>query len=222
MTYILNIETSTKNCSVSISKNGVLESLIEEAPEGFEHSENLSSFIDEVLIKANINYKNLSAICIAKGPGSYTGLRIGVSTAKGLCYALDIPLLSVSTTEVLANTYLSNSHITSDDIICAMIDARRMEVFCAFYDSIPQAISPIKSIVVDDNFAMGYDGKHIHFVGDIANKIKDVIKVSNYTITDIYPSASAMCSLSFEKFNSKAFEDVAYFEPFYLKEFYTP
>lgn len=222
MTYILNIETSTKNCSVSICKNDTIVSIVEHVSENFEHSEKLSLFIDEAISKANIAYKDLSAVCVAKGPGSYTGLRIGVSTAKGLCYALNIPLLSVPTTEVLVRTYLNTNNIADNDVVCAMIDARRMEVFCAFYNKLTHALSPIKSVVVDEHFAQEYTSEKVHFIGDIAHKIKDVITVSDYEIVDLYPSASAMGEIAFIKFKENAFEDVAYFEPFYLKEFYTP
>jgi tRNA threonylcarbamoyladenosine biosynthesis protein TsaB len=220
MTYILHIESATKNCSVAISKNAELICCIEETPEGYEHSEKLSVFIDKAIQQANITYKDLSAVAVSKGPGSYTGLRIGVSTAKGLCYALDIPLISIPTTEVLASTY--SKTLNESDVICAMIDARRMEVYCAFYNHLLQPISDIKAVVVDEHFAKEYSDKHIHFIGDIASKIEGVIAVKNYTIENIYPSSKAMIDNVWEKFTQQQFEDVAYFEPFYLKEFYTP
>jgi len=220
MTYILHIESATKNCSVAISKDAELICCIEETPEGYEHSEKLSVFIDKAIQQANISYKDLSAVAVSKGPGSYTGLRIGTSTAKGLCYALDIPLISLPTTEVLAKTY--SKILSEDDVICSMIDARRMEVYCAFYNHLLQPISDIKAVVVDAHFAQDHAHKHIHFIGDIAQKIEGTIAIKNYSIENLYPSSKPMIKSVWEKFNQQQFEDVAYFEPFYLKEFFTP
>lgn len=220
MTYILHIESATKNCSVAISKNAELICCIEEIPEGYEHSEKLSVFIDKAIQQANITYKDLSAVAVSKGPGSYTGLRIGVSTAKGLCYALDIPLISIPTTQVLANTY--SKALNENDVVCAMIDARRMEVYCAFYNHLLQPISDIKAVLVDEHFAKEYSDKNIHFIGDIASKIEGAIAVKKYSIENLYPSSKAMIDNVWEKFTQQQFEDVAYFEPFYLKEFYIP
>jgi tRNA threonylcarbamoyladenosine biosynthesis protein TsaB len=220
MSFILHIESATKNCSVAISKNAELIASVEEAPEGYQHSEKLSVFIEQALQQANIIYKDLSAVAVSKGPGSYTGLRIGVSTAKGLCYALDIPLISMPTTQVLANTY--SKTLNENDVICAMIDARRMEVYCAFYNHLLQPVSDIKAVVVDEHFAKAYSDKHVHFIGDIASKIEGVISLNNYSIENLYPSSKAMIESVWEKFIQQQFEDVAYFEPFYLKEFYTP
>ncbi|MFP5471366.1 MAG: tRNA (adenosine(37)-N6)-threonylcarbamoyltransferase complex dimerization subunit type 1 TsaB [Bacteroidia bacterium] len=220
MTYILHIESATKNCSVAISKDAELIGCIEETPEGYEHSEKLSVFIDKAIRQVGITYQDLSAIAVSKGPGSYTGLRIGVSTAKGLCYALDIPLISIPTTDVLAKSY--SKKLTENDIICAMIDARRMEVYCAFYNHLLQPISDIKAIVVDEHFAKEYSEKHIHFMGDVASKIKGTIAVKNHTIENIYPSSKSMIESVLKKYTQQQFEDVAYFEPFYLKEFFTP
>jgi tRNA threonylcarbamoyladenosine biosynthesis protein TsaB len=220
MTYILHIESATKNCSISISKEDALLVCVEEIPDTYEHSEKLSVFIDKAIQQAGIMYKDLSAVAVSKGPGSYTGLRIGVSTAKGLCYGLDIPLISIPTTEVLAKTYTKS--LSENDIICAMIDARRMEVYCAFYNHLLQPISDIKAVVVDEHFAQEYSDKHVHFVGDIASKIEGVMSLKNYAIENLYPSSKSMIAGVFEKYRAKQFEDVAYFEPFYLKEFYTP
>jgi tRNA threonylcarbamoyladenosine biosynthesis protein TsaB len=220
MTYILHIESATKNCSISISKDDTLLVCVEETPDTYGHSEKLSVFIDKAIQQTGISYKDLSAVCVSKGPGSYTGLRIGVSTAKGLCYGLDIPLISIPTTEVLAKNYAKK--LSENDIICAMIDARRMEVYCAFYNHLLQPISDIKAVVVDAHFAQEHADKHIHFIGDVAQKIEGVITLKNYSIENVYPSSKAMIEGVLEKYHAKQFEDVAYFEPFYLKEFYTP
>lgn len=219
MTYILHIESSTKNCSVSISENGKNVALIEERYDQYMHSEKLLVFIDEVIKKTNISRNELSSVAVSKGPGSYTGLRIGVSLAKGLCYALDIPLISVPSTQVLAHTLLLRQDISESDIICSTIDARRMEVYNCFYDNSIQPISNIISTNVDENFASEYADFKVYFIGDSVQKIADTITHQNFDSIEMYPSAQGLEKVAFEKFQKKEFEDVAYFEPYYLKEF---
>ena len=183
MALILNIETSTTVCSVSISNKGELVSF-KEINNGYTHAENLHVFIEEVLKEASLTPSQLNAIAISKGPGSYTGLRIGVSAAKGLAFSLNIPLIAIDTLEIMTNAALFAEH--GQAFYCPLIDARRMEVFG---DGLEKCRSLLSSL------------KNSEF------------------ILDILPSAKAMCGLSYKKYSEKAFEDVAYFEPFYLKDF---
>ncbi len=213
--YILNIETSTKNCSVALANNGKTVHSKELSEAGFSHAEKLHVFIEEVLVDSNLTFKDLVAIAVSQGPGSYTGLRIGVSAAKGLCFALDIPLISVDTLQVLAN-----KAEVQNGIIIPMIDARRMEVYSAIFDKNFIKIREVQAQILDENSFSEID-ETIHFVGDCNEKAKTVLTKDNFIFLDnkIYPSANEMSKLSFEKFQNSDFEDLAYFEPFYLKDF---
>lgn len=215
--YILNIETSTKNCSVALAKEGNTIFIKEIAEQNFSHSEKLHLFIDEALKQAGISYKELSAIALSKGPGSYTGLRIGASTAKGLCFALDIPLIALDSLQILA---LQVTH--QGGLIIPMIDARRMEVYTATFDSNHNKISDTQALIIDEN-SFSQITQKIYFIGDGAEKCKPFLQRENLIFLDqiIYPSAQEMSLLSYEKFVAQEFEDIAYFEPFYLKEFFT-
>lgn len=215
--YILNIETATKNCSVSISKNGELIALKEICEANFSHAEKLHVFIDDTLKEVNLKYENLSAIAVSKGPGSYTGLRIGVSSAKGLCFALDIPLISILTLESLANAIKVDS-----GLIIPLLDARRQEVYTAVFDNNYIAIKKTFNYILDKNSFLNFlDKGKVTFLGDGANKTSELINHSNAVFLDNYfPSANEMVALSYKKFKVNDFEDVAYFEPFYLKDFY--
>ncbi len=215
--YILNIETSTKNCSVSLAKDGKTVALKEIAEQNFTHSEKLHLFIDELIKKGEISYKDLSAVALSKGPGSYTGLRIGTSTAKGLCFALDIPLIAIDSLQILAQQVNLN-----DGLVVPMIDARRMEVYIAFFDQNHNKISETEALIIDENSFSNISEK-AYFVGDGAEKCKTVLQQKNFIFLPeiIYPSANEMSELSYQKFQNEDFEDIAYFEPFYLKEFFT-
>lgn len=219
MGYILNIESSTKNCSVSISKEGKNIALIEENFDQYAHSEKLLVFVDEALKQANISRSDLSAVAISKGPGSYTGLRIGVSLSKGLCYALDIPLISVPSTEVLAYTFLNDKELNETDVICSTIDARRMEVYTNTHDSSGKALSNIEAKIVVADFMSEYSAQKVYFIGDSVQKIADVVDHSNFEAIELFPSALGLEKVSYQKYKMNDFEDVAYFEPYYLKEF---
>ena len=215
MTHILNIETSTKNCSVTVAANGITIACKEVADIGYSHAEKLHVFIQEVISDSGISLSNLNAIAVSQGPGSYTGLRIGVSSAKGLSYALKIPLISVDTLTSLANQVKAN-----DGLIVPMIDARRMEVYSAIFDSNKAKIREVQAqIITDDSF--DHITQKVYFLGDCNDKVKSVLTKSNFIFLDSinYPSAKEMSKISFEKFNEKDFEDVAYFEPYYLKDF---
>lgn len=215
MIYILNVETATKNCSVSLAKDGKTILCKQIAAQGFSHAEKLHLFIEEILQETNTSISDLKAVAVSKGPGSYTGLRIGVSTAKGLCYALDIPLISIDTLQVLA------SQVTVENgIIVPMIDARRMEVYSAVFDKNHQKIKAVQAeILTEESYAETKET--IYFIGDCQEKCQTVLNQPNFKFLPeiVFPSANEMSQLSFEKFNQNDFEDVAYFEPFYLKDF---
>ena len=216
MIYILNIETSTTNCSVSLSKGGETLLLKEDYNSNYSHAERLHLFIEEVINEANISKNDLSAVAISKGPGSYTGLRIGVSTAKGLCYALDIPLIAVSTLEALAGQVKAD-----DGIVIPMLDARRMEVYSAVFDQSNNQIRETKAQVLDENSFKSYlnEGK-VYFIGNGVQKSKEIIKHDNAVfIENKLPSSENMCKIAYDKYKKSDIEDVAYFEPYYLKDF---
>jgi len=215
--YILNIETATKNCSVALAKEGKTILCKEIAEEGYSHAERLHVFIEEIIAEAGITVNDLAAIAVSQGPGSYTGLRIGVSAAKGLSYALGIPLIAVDTLKTLASQV-----IVSTGIIIPMIDARRMEVYCAIYDDRLDEIEPVQAKIIDEHSFEEYlQRDSIYFFGDGAAKCREKIGVNRNAvfIDDINPSASAMIPFSEAAFNAKQFEDVAYFDPYYLKDF---
>lgn len=215
MSFILNIETATKNCSVSIAKDGQTIVCSELADEGYSHAEKLHVFIEEVIAKAGISAQDLKAVAVSQGPGSYTGLRIGVSAAKGLCYALNIPLIAVDTMQTLA----SQAEVTDGKII-PMLDARRMEVYSAIFKSDLTLEREIKAEIIDENSFQEYTDK-LYFVGDCADKCKPVLTKDNFVFLENikYPSAQAMSKISFDKYQKSDTVDVAYFEPYYLKDF---
>lgn len=215
MALLLNIETATKNCSVALAKDGKTIAIREIATQNFSHAEKLHVFVEELFIETQLKLQDLDAIAVSQGPGSYTGLRIGVSAAKGLCYALSIPLIAVDTLELLARKI----SVESGSIV-PMIDARRMEVFCAFFDNNYQKIKETKAEIIDENSYQDIS-KTMHLVGDGAMKFKDVLtdaKFQYYPEIE-FPSAAEMAQVSFQKYQNSQFEDVAYFEPFYLKDF---
>lgn len=213
---ILNIETATTNCSVSISKEGKTIVLKENYDKNYSHAERLHVYIDEVLKEAGISANDLSAVAISKGPGSYTGLRIGVSASKGLCFALDKPLISISTLESLA--YQVDC---VDGVIIAMLDARRMEVYSAVFDSNHNQIRDTEAQIIDEQSFNSYLEKgKVYFIGNGVEKTKTVINHPNAIFVEgKLPSANEMSLLANKKFKIIEFEDVAYFEPYYLKDF---
>ena len=215
---ILNIETSTSNCSVSLSKGKNLIDLIEIDNSSYSHSENLHTFIYQILNSNKFSSEDLGCVSVSRGPGSYTGLRIGVSAAKGLCFANDIPLVSVSSLEILANSSNFNG------IIIPTIDARRDEVYSsAFFQS--NMISKEKpEIIVSESFIEYLKNNNIIIVGNGQFKCEKIIKKHKKIFFDkniINHSSKYMPELSYRKFFNNEFEDLAYFEPTYLKEFKT-
>jgi tRNA threonylcarbamoyladenosine biosynthesis protein TsaB len=215
LSYILNIETATKNCSVALAKDAITILCKEIAEEGYSHAERLHVFIETILQEATITAKDLVAIAVSQGPGSYTGLRIGVSAAKGLSYALGIPLIATDTLQTLA----SQVNI-SDGFIVPMLDARRMEVYSAVFTPTLENKRAIEAEIIDENSFDSFQEK-LYFVGDCNEKCQSVLTKENHIFLDEikYPSARDMSFFSFEKFQKKDFVDVAYFEPYYLKDF---
>ena len=217
---LLCIETSGKNCSVALFEGLQLVSIREVHTEQFSHSENLHVFIEQVLKESNLQPKAIKAIAISAGPGSYTGLRIGVATAKGLCYGWDIPLIALPTLRILAEQV--SSQFTDIEYIIPMIDARRMEVFTAVYS---HDFSPIleerAEILTESTFDTYLNKGKTIFLGDGITKFQAICKHKNaYFWENKFPSAKQMGRLALEKYQAQAFEDIAYFEPFYLKEVY--
>lgn len=215
MISILQIETATKNCSVALSQNGETVVCLERSDEGLSHAENLHVFIEHVMKKCQLQFKDLNAVAIGAGPGSYTGLRIGVSAAKGFCYTANIPLIAINSLDILAQEVsIENGYIIP------MIDARRMEVYCSILDENHHTISETKAKVLDENSFSELD-KPCYFVGDSNDKAKEILKSKNFIFNDkiSFPSASCMSALAYSKFKNKEFVDLAYYEPNYLKEF---
>lgn len=218
MSLILNIETSTKNCSISISRNFDIIQSKSLLSEKHSHSEILTLFIQDIFKESDLILKDLDAIAVSKGPGSYTGLRIGVSTAKGLCYSLGVPLISVSTLQAMS-LGISNNNLHYD-LYCPMIDARRMEVFSAFYDAENQQIREVRADIIDENSYVSFLNKKILFFGDGSEKCKEVlIRENSHFLDNIFPNANDMVEISYQKYLQEDFENIAYFEPFYLKDF---
>ncbi len=215
MAIILNLETATKNCSVTIARDGKTIACKEIAEQNFSHAEKLHVFIEELLTENNLKFSDLNAIAVSQGPGSYTGLRIGVSSAKGFCYALNIPLIAIDTLQLLAKQIQ-----IEEGIIIPMIDARRMEVFTAIYNKNHQQERSTQAEIINENSYQEISEK-IHLVGDGTEKFKNTLTHERFVFHSdvIFPSAKEMSELSFEKYKISDFVDVAYFEPYYLKDF---
>jgi len=223
---ILHIETSSRNCSVAISDGEELLCLCEEVSENYKQSESLHTFVEWALEGAEISLKDIEAVSLGKGPGSYTGLRIGAASAKGFCYGLKVPLIAVNSLETMIEPFLRQNY----DVIIPLIDARRMEVYCAVFDgNSGEMISETEAKILNEQSFKEFEGKKILFVGDGAKKFKNFLSSfggvgGGFSHADfnseVYPSAKYLIKKSVEKFNRQDFEDVAYFEPFYLKDFH--
>jgi tRNA threonylcarbamoyladenosine biosynthesis protein TsaB len=212
---LLHLETSTKVCSVALSKDGVCIGCYETSSDAYVHAEQLTPFIEGLMTEKGIAFRELHGISISSGPGSYTGLRIGVSTAKGLCYALGIPLIAIDSLLCLA-IVAKEKHPNTN--LCALIDARRMEEYAAIYD---QQLQPVKQISADIMESISYqEFEPFVFFGDGAEKVIELWSDRNCTPDlTIASTAKAQCSLAYQKYIAQTFEDVAYFEPYYLKDF---
>ena len=219
MALILNIETSETICSVALAENNNVITL-KESNEERSHAKLITVFIEEIFKNSDYKLQDLDAISVSKGPGSYTGLRIGVSTAKGLCYGLNIPLISVSTLKALANATINTSKYNKYKF-CSMIDARRMEVYSAIYNDDLTKIKDISAdILTEESYADYLKSNKIVFVGSGSDKFSQILNNNNaFFNKEVMPSAKNMVNISYQKFNNKIFEDVAYFEPYYLKDF---
>ena len=225
---ILCLETATPSCSVALVHNGEVLAC-EEDPKGQNHSEKITLFIDSVMKKAGISYNQLDAVAVSMGPGSYTGLRIGVSTAKGICYAVSKPLIAVETLEAMAyggklviSSKVEKSSLNGNIMLVPAIDARRMEVYAAIFDENVNKIKDTEAVIIDESsFADLKNNHHLYLFGDGADKCAELFANDDKitVIKDFYCSARYMNTLAQQKLNNKDFVDVAYFEPFYLKDF---
>ena len=222
MALILQIETATQTCSVALAEDGKLLHLVEKTEKNI-HAAVITLFIEELLQKSNKKFSDLDAVAVSMGPGSYTGLRIGVSTAKGICFALDIPLIGVNTLEAMSSGFIDNCFsVNKNAAFCPMIDARRMEVYCAVFDSENQVILPTEAKIIEDQaFADLFEERVIYFFGDGAAKCEDILSqnLNARVMDDFTNSASFLTKLALDKYLKNRFEDVAYFEPYYLKDF---
>jgi tRNA threonylcarbamoyladenosine biosynthesis protein TsaB len=219
MAFILCIETATEVCSVALfNKNELL--VLNEINEGNMHASALTGLIEKTAKEAGLTLKQFDAICISKGPGSYTGLRVGVSTAKGLCFGLNVPLLAVNTLQSIAGVYM-HQNPENKQPICAMIDARRMEVYAAIYNNNLEETTSTQAIVIDEqSFAIELNQAQTIFIGNGAAKCKSTITHPNAVFVDgIKCSALGLGKPAYQLFLENKFEDTAYFEPFYLKDF---
>ena len=214
---ILHLETSSKNCSVAISDGEKLLSLCEEVSDNYKQSESLHTFVEWVLEGAEIQLKDLQAISLGSGPGSYTGLRIGAASAKGFCFGLQIPLISIESLETLIEPFLNKGY----DFIIPLIDARRMEVYTAVFDGISgEKLLATEAKILEETSFQDFPDKKIIFVGDGAKKAKEILQLETADFEEnVFPSAKFLIKKSLEKFLTKDFEDIAYFEPYYLKDF---
>jgi tRNA threonylcarbamoyladenosine biosynthesis protein TsaB len=229
MANILLIETSTRVCSVGVASNGQLAALREDFSANYSHSALLTVFIEEVLASAKLTIKEVNAVAVSQGPGSFTGLRIGVSAAKGVCYALDVPLMAIDTLKAMAIECLNQKTDVLEPLgqtrmpllLCPMIDARRMEVYHALFDAELNYVVPTQAKIIDNNsFTDLLKNHRVAFFGDGAEKCSGFIQHENAIFfDDVYPSVKGMLVEALEKLARREFVDVAYFEPYYLKDF---
>lgn len=220
MACILHIETATDVCSVALSEDGAVL-FSKEDFEGPQHAVTLGVFVDEVLSMADSHAKPIDAVAISCGPGSYTGLRIGASMAKGICYGRDIPLIALPTLKVMSVPVLLMDELPEDALLCPMIDARRMEVYAAIYDRALNTVKEVSADIIDkDSYKKFLDKQPVFFFGNGSAKCRGIIEHPNARFIDgISPLAHWMFPLADREFYNGSFQDIAYFEPFYLKEF---
>lgn len=213
MSYILHLETATKACSVALSKDGKLVQIKESRDEQYSHGENLTLYIQDVLGREGISPKDLDAVSLSSGPGSYTGLRIGVSVAKGLCYSLSIPLLAIDSLSCI-HELAKQKYVQT---IIPMIDARRMEVFCSVFENNTQVRPIAAEILAEDSFS---EFEPFVVCGDAAAKVSEFWEGRDVIFDfEIHSSATGQVKVAWEKYQKQDFVDVAYFEPLYLKDF---
>lgn len=226
MSLILCVETTSTNCSVALAsesgsyrnKLGVVNclDLLEDNSDGYSHGERLHIYIKEILSRNNFSEKDLDAVAVSEGPGSYTGLRIGVAAVKGLCFALDIPMIAISTLESL-----SKQNTITDNLTVPMLDARRMEVYAAVFDKETQLLPATAVVLEEGSFSRFRERETITFIGTGVNKFKELIQEEKHSYITSNPTSLTMCDIAIKKYKKSDIVDVAYFEPFYLKEFRT-
>lgn len=215
---ILHLETSSKNCSVAISEDQKILCSCDEVSENYKQSESLHTFVQWALEGAEIDLSSIDAIALGMGPGSYTGLRIGASAAKGFCFGLNVPLIAINSLDSMVEPFIGEDF----DLIIPMVDARRMEVYCGIYDAKTGAVlGATEAKILENSSFDNFKDKKILFVGDGAKKAETLLQLpfAKYN-SEVYPSAKYLVNKATEKFKNKDFEDVAYFEPFYLKDFH--
>lgn len=224
MALILNIETSSENCSVAISQNGKVTAA-SQGSETMSHASILTVLIEKLLSENSLPFSRLDAIAVSKGPGSYTGLRIGVSVAKGLCYGAGIPLIAVNTLQSMMNGLKFElpdyeNLFAEDTLFIPMLDARRLEVYLAFFSKEGKQLRETAAEIIDENSFSEPENRKLVFFGSGADKIKNIIQRENaFFIDGFVPRAGYMAALTEIAYQQNQFESVAYFEPFYLKDF---
>ncbi len=220
MACILHIETATDVCSAALSEDGAVL-FSKEDFDGPQHAVTLGVFVDEILSIADSHAKPIDAVAVSCGPGSYTGLRIGASMAKGICYGRDIPLIALPTLKIMSVPVLLMDELPEDALLCPMIDARRMEVYAAIYDRALNAIKEVSAdIINEESYKDFLDKQPVYFFGNGSTKCKEKIKHPNaHFLDNIQPLARWMFPLADKEYLNESFQDMAYFEPFYLKEF---
>jgi tRNA threonylcarbamoyladenosine biosynthesis protein TsaB len=218
MTRILSIETATSLCSAAIHEDGKLV-VVSEIHESQSHAAKLAVQIEQLFLLAGIKPHELNAVAVSSGPGSYTGLRIGVSTAKGICFAQNIPLLGVDSLAVIA--WRAVKQQSQSGLFCPLIDARRMEAYCCLFNESLAVVEPVQAKILDENsFEDVLNREKVNFFGDALDKLTSVIRHPNAVfLHNIYPSASELGELAYKKFEAKQYEDLVHYEPLYLKEF---
>ena len=218
--YILQIDTATEVCSVAVSQNGQVLAHVE-ANEPNIHASKLTIYIEEMMQSVGVEFSDLCAIAVSMGPGSYTGLRIGVSTAKGLCYALDIPLIGINTLESIFEGYASQNTLQTSSVYIPMLDARRMEVYMSAFDSKKKIIQETQAVIVEKDTFDVFKPSQVVLIGSGAAKLKDLFRDSEQVHLDASykHSAAYLSGKAFERFEQNKFEDLICFEPYYLKEF---
>ena len=223
MALILSLETTTKVCSVAVSENDRLLALVESNDADYGHAEKLHVYIDQAIAEAGISLQQLNAVAVAGGPGSYTGLRIGVSAAKGLCFGLDIPLIAVDPLKALALQFLNRKTTIGNSLVVPMIDARRDEVFMSVFDTALNETQGVSAEIITADFFDSYQAEKIYLVGDGAPKFAEIFQGNDRVevLTNCLASAKSISVLAYEKFKQNNFVDLVYYEPFYGKEFKT-
>lgn len=220
MALLLAIETSTHNCSVALADDDKILALAEESSGQYIHSEKLHLFIQQLFEKTGLAPSDLTAVAVGKGPGSYTGLRIGVSAAKGFCYALQVPLVSLDGLQVLTDGFLKDRNLPEGEVVIPMLDARRMEVYCAIHDHRGKRKNEVEALIIEENSFGDIQVPRIHLIGDGAEKCREVLTGPRFIFHALkYPSAVDLVPGALRKLANGGTEDVAYFEPFYLKDF---